>query len=115
MGRSWRLVSFAGKPLNDYYANKRAEIWGEMKKWLIEEGQLEDDQQLIDDLTGPEAFMNTRGKLQLESKDDMKRRGLPSPNKADALALTFSFPVTIPDYGYGGRRDTCNTDYDPFS
>lgn len=115
MGRSWRLVSFAGKPLNDYYANKRAEIWGEMKKWLIEEGQLEEDQQLLDDLTGPEAFMNTRGKLQLESKDDMKRRGLPSPNKADALALTFSFPVTMPDYGYGGRQDVCNTDYDPFS
>lgn len=114
MGRSWQLVHFAGKPLNDLYANKRAEIWGNMKEWLKNEGMLEDDQQLIDDLTGPEAFINTRGKLQLESKDDMKRRGLPSPNKADALALTFSYPVTMPEPGYSGRRDMCNTDYDPF-
>ncbi len=115
MGRSWRMVSFAEKPLNDYYQNKRAEIWSEMKEWLKTEGTLEDNQQLKDDLTGPEAFMNVRGKLQLESKDDMKKRGLPSPNIADALALTFSYPVTIPDYGYGRRQDFCNTDYDPFS
>lgn len=114
MGRSWQLVHFAGKPLNDLYANKRAEIWGNMKEWLKNEGMLEDDQQLIDDLTGPEAFINTRGKLQLESKDDMKRRGLPSPNKADALALTFAYPVTMPEPGYSGRRDMCNVDYDPF-
>jgi hypothetical protein len=116
MGRNWQLVSFAGKPSDEQtYANKRAEIWGEMKEWLKNEGTLEDDQQLIDDLTGPEAFINTRGKLQLESKDDMKRRGVPSPNKADALALTFTYPVTMPAYGYGGRQDMCNTDYDPFA
>ena len=116
MGRNWQLISFAGKPLSSAYANKRAEMWGEMKKWLIEEGMIEDDQTLKDDLTGPEAFINIKGKIQLESKDDMKRRGLPSPNKGDALALTFALPVALktPE-GSSGRRDMCNVDYDPFA
>ena len=115
MGRNWQLVKFAGKPLNDAYANKRAEMWGEMKDWLIKEGMIEDDQVLKDDLTGPEAFINLRGKIQLESKDDMKRRGLPSPNKGDALALTFAYPVAMEEIeGSRGRRDMCNVDYDPF-
>lgn len=115
MGRNWQLVQFAGKPLNDAYANKRAEMWGEMKDWLIQEGMIEDDQVLKDDLTGPEAFINLRGKIQLESKDDMKRRGLPSPNKGDALALTFAYPVAMEEIeGSRGRRDMCNVDYDPF-
>jgi hypothetical protein len=77
---------------------------------------IEDDQVLKDDLTGPEAFINLRGKIQLESKDDMKRRGLPSPNKGDALALTFAMPVALKTLeSAGGRRDMCNVDYDPFS
>lgn len=114
MGRVWRIVSFAEKPTSDAYANKRAEMWGEMKRWLIDEGNIEDDQQLKDDLTGPEAYINLRGKIQLESKDDMKKRGLPSPNKADALALTFAYPVLMEPDAFGGRRDMCNTEYNPF-
>jgi hypothetical protein len=39
---------------------------------------------------------------------------LPSPNKADALALTFAYPVLMEPQGYGGRQNVCNTDYDPF-
>lgn len=114
MGRFWKLVSFAEKPTKAEYANKRAEMWGEMKRWLIEEGYIEDDQQLKDDLTGPEAYINLRGKLQLESKDDMKKRGLPSPNKADALALTFAYPVLMQEDAFGGQGNMCNTEYNPF-
>lgn len=112
MGRNWQLVSFAEAPSDTYYANKRAEMWGEMKKWLQEGGTIEDDRALRDDLIGPEAFINVRGKLQLESKDDMKKRGLASPNKADALALTFARPVII-DSIYANDA-TCNTEYNPF-
>lgn len=112
LNRDWQLVSFAEKPSDCYFANKRAEMWADMKKWLKSEGCLEDDQQLIDDLTGPEAFMNKSGKLQLESKDDMKKRGLQSPNKADALALTFAYPVAINQPRY--KQNLCNTEYDPF-
>lgn len=116
MGRAWSLVSFAEKPIKEHYANKRAEMWDEMKTWLKEIGALEDDQQLFDDLTGPEAFINTHNKLQLESKDQMKARGLASPNMADALALTFARRVVsrrMRDMDYG-RRHKCNTNYKPF-
>ena len=97
MGRAdaWQLISFASKPVDEYYANKRAEMWSAMKKWLQEGGALESRPELLTDLTGPEASINRRGKLQLESKDDMKRRGLASPNFADALALTFAQPVFL--------------------
>jgi len=97
MGRAdvWQLISFASKPVDEYYANKRAEMWAEMKKWLQEGGALENKQEILTDLTGPEAAINRRGKLQLESKDDMKRRGLASPNYGDALALTFAQPVRL--------------------
>ena len=95
MGRSnWRLVAFAESAESAEYANKRAEIWGEMKKWLQEGGSI-DDESMVDELTGPECFINRAGKRQLESKQDMKKRGLASPNKADALALTFAFPVQV--------------------
>ena len=93
MGRdNWRLVAFAEVPDSPEYANKRAEMWGEMKKWLQDGGSI-DDESMVDELTGPECFINRAGKQQLESKQDMKKRGLASPNKADALALTFAFPV----------------------
>jgi len=97
MGRNdaWQLIPFASKPTDEYYANKRAEMWCEMKKWLQDGGTLENKQEIVTDLTGPEAAINRRGKLQLESKDDMKRRGLASPNYGDALALTFAQPVML--------------------
>lgn len=94
MGRDeWRLVSFAASPMDPQYANKRAEMWDAVKGWLKDGGVIEDNQTLADDLTGPESYINSRGKLQLESKEDMRRRALPSPNLGDALALTFAFPV----------------------
>jgi hypothetical protein len=96
LGRKWQLVSFAEKPVDPYYKNKRMEMYAETKKWLEEGGCLPDDGQLCAELTYPEAFINkTDGKLQLESKDDMKERGLPSPNRADALALTFARRVAM--------------------
>lgn len=94
LGRSdWRLVSFAEKPTCRGYANKRAEMWSEMKDWLESGGKIDDSHDLISELTAPEAFINTKGLLQLESKDAMKKRGLSSPNIADALALTFAYPL----------------------
>lgn len=97
MGRNdaWQLIPFASKPTDEYYANKRAEMWSDMKKWLQEGGTIENKYDILTDLTGPEAAINRRGKLQLESKDEMKRRGLASPNYGDALALTFAQPVRL--------------------
>ena len=94
MGRSWRLIWFSGKAIDPGYYNKRAEMWGTMKRWLKEGGSIDPkDEDLYQDLIGPETVARLDGKILLESKDDMKGRGLPSPNKGDALALTFAEPV----------------------
>ena len=95
MGRTnWRIVPFAEKAMKDGFANKRAEMWSEMKDWLADGGCIDNNDTLIKDLTAPEVFVNKSGKLQLESKQEMKKRGMPSPNIADALALTFAYPVS---------------------
>lgn len=100
------------------YARKREEMWGRMKLWLSEGGTIPDDRGLIEDLTGPEYDILPSGQVKLESKKDMKKRGLASPDAADALALTFAFKIQ--EYtpfnelagrsAYGGRRR-----YDPFA
>lgn len=75
------------------YRNKRAEMWAEMRNWLKNGAELPDDKELLADLTGPEYGYTDTQKLQLERKKDMKKRGLSSPDAADALALTFAYPV----------------------
>lgn len=92
--RDWRLVWFSEKSGDVGCRNKRAEMWNEMKKWLQAGGVLPNDQQLCDELTYPETIPRLDGKLQLESKDQIKRRKLPSPNRADALALSFAYNVS---------------------
>lgn len=87
-------IQFGAKPIDmDIYFNKRAEMYGLMKEWL-QIGQIPDEQALIDDLTGVEYGFAKENKIQLEKKEDMKKRGLASPDIADALALTFAFPVS---------------------
>lgn len=93
LGREWMIVWFSESPLDPGYLNKRAEMWGQMRLWLKEGGAIPKEPQLRDDLIGPETVPRLDGKVQLESKKDMKARGLPSPNYADALALSFAYPV----------------------
>ncbi len=93
-GRSWELVNFAGKSVRDDCINKRAEIWWSLRDWLKKGGAIDPkDSVLYQDLIGPETVSRADGAYQLESKKDMKSRGMPSPNRADALALTFASPV----------------------
>ncbi|EKN3890695.1 terminase [Yersinia enterocolitica] len=91
-GRSWRLVQFGGESKDPQMLNKRGEMWNALKSWLNDGGSL-DDQQTADEITAPEYKVRLDGKIVLEAKEEMKRRGVPSPNRADALALTFAFPV----------------------
>ena len=72
------------------YANKRVEMWGRMRDWLRGEVELPNDNELLTDLVGPMYSYNKREQLLLEKKEDMKRRGMASPDCADSLALTFS-------------------------
>ncbi len=93
MGRSWHGVWFSGKSPDDGCLNMRAYMWVQMRDWLKSGGVIPADQGLYDDLIGPEVSPRIDGKIQLESKVDMKKRGLPSPNKGDSLALSFAIPV----------------------
>ena len=72
------------------YANKRVEMWGRMRDWLRGEVELPFDNELMTDLVGPMYSHNKREQLLLEKKEDMKRRGMASPDCADSLALTFA-------------------------
>lgn len=93
LGRAWHIVWFSGESGNPGCLNKRAEMWTSMRDWLKAGGVLEDDEIIRQDLTGPELVPRIDGKIQLESKEHMKERDLASPNRGDALALTFAFPV----------------------
>lgn len=104
------------------YANKRAEIWGAMRSWLVNGGCIPDlpvdeDRTLVDELVGPTYDHNKKEELQLEAKKDMRRRGEPSPNVADALACTFAFPHFEVTSGMPpvDEAPTQADDYDPYS
>ena len=78
----------------DIYMNLRIELWAKGKKWL-ETADLPDNEQLVQELSTPEYTTGAGGKTQLERKEHMKARGLPSPDIADALMLTFAGPDGI--------------------
>lgn len=86
-------VQFGGSAAdNRKYFNKRAEMWGNLRDWLAG-GCIAQDEPLIADLTNVEYMFSPKDQIQLERKEDMKRRGLASPDDADALALTFAQPL----------------------
>ncbi|WP_034159081.1 terminase [Sphingomonas sp. ERG5] len=87
---SWGAGGSAGARIR--VANKRAEMWTNMRHWL-ESGCIPDHQGLEDDLTGPEYGFDAGQAVMLEKKDHMKARGLASPDDGDALACTFAEPV----------------------
>ena len=88
-----RGVNFGWKAKNAImWGNKRAEMWGAMREWL-KTAAISTDRQLKSDLTGPKSKPDSSGTVYLEGKKEMKARGLASPDAADALAVTFAFPV----------------------
>lgn len=96
----------------DRFMRMRDELWWKTREWFETRAvTMPRDEALTAELTGPKYKLESTGKLKVESKDDMKKRGVKSPNKADALCLTFA----------GGeqsiinvRRHTAMSDYDPF-
>jgi phage terminase large subunit len=86
-------VNFGWKSRNPaMYGNMRAQIWGDMRDWL-KSASIPNDKFLKTDLISPMMKPDSKGSIFLESKKDMKARGLASPDAADAIALTFSYPV----------------------
>jgi len=91
-----RGINFGGRAMyDDRYYNKRAEMWGEANEWLKQElpVQLPNDDELMEDLCSVNKKYDSQGRLQLQSKDDVKREIGRSPDKADAFVLTFAEPV----------------------
>jgi hypothetical protein len=76
------------------YYNPRIEWWARMKEWL-KTGSIPDDIGLREELVAPEFYFDVQMRMLLESKADMQLRGVPSPDTADALALTFAHPVPV--------------------
>jgi hypothetical protein len=110
-------VAFGGKSVGDIshvkYANKRAEMWGNLKDRLPYLA-LPNSADLRDQLIGPEFKFNLRGELQLERKEDMRKRGLASPDIADALALTFARPVFPRQFdSWANNGSNVVSDYSP--
>jgi hypothetical protein len=102
------------------YANKRAEMWGWMREWL-KGGAIPDDPDMHAQLEGCEygyVMLSGNECVLLESKKDMKKRGLSSPDIADALALTFAYPVQAnANAGRAGahRNPQVVSEYDPYA
>ena len=88
-----RGVNFGWRAKNSVmWGNKRAEMWGQMREWL-RTASIPADRLLKTDLTAPKMKPDSAGTIFLESKKDMRSRGLASPDAADAIAVTFAFPV----------------------
>lgn len=91
-----RGINFGSKSIyDDRYANKRAEMWGEANEWIKQEldVQIPNDDELFDDLCAVNKKYDSKGRLMLESKEDVKKEIGRSPDKADAFVLTFAAPV----------------------
>jgi hypothetical protein len=115
IGRNPVPVNFGGKARGAEYVNARSEMWCEMKDWLAAGGAIPDNQDLAEDLVGPQYYFAPSGKRSLEAKKDMKKRGLPSPDLGDALGLTFAAPVykrpDVERISPWARRTACQTEY----
>lgn len=92
--RNVQEVQFAWKSPDAHHANMRAYMWWRMKEWLLK-GAIDTSDRLEMDLTGPGYKHDKQDKLLLEAKEDMKKRGLDSPDDADALAMTFAQAVPL--------------------
>jgi len=75
---------------NEFYANVRAEMYWMLRE-RFERGEIsiEPNEDLISQLSSIKYKTNSRGQILIESKDDMKKRGMSSPDESDALAIAF--------------------------
>lgn len=86
-------VNFGHKSPDYNMLNMRAYMWNAVKDWLPRGAIDRNDERLEVDLTGPGWHLNKTNQLVLESKEDMQKRGVASPDDGDALALTFAQTV----------------------
>lgn len=111
MGLPVRGVNVAeSASVSDMYSRLRDELWFKGREWLeARDCKLADDDSLIAELTTAKYQVLSTGKIKVEGKDEMKKRGVASPNRADAWLLTFAGgakrndfdkPIKYPNMGY---------------
>lgn len=102
LGLPVRGVNVGEAPsMGDTYSNLRAELWFKMRGWLEQRtSRLPKNDQLIAELTSIRYSFLSSGKMKAESKDDMRKRGLASPDLADAVCLTLAADAVT---ALGGR------------
>lgn len=101
----------SAKPIEkDRFVNKRAELYWTFREDM-EAGEIDlppdgEDDELISQLGSIRWYLDRKGRIGIESKDDMKKRGLPSPDRADAAVMTrLRGPrINIPDPKKGKRK-----------
>ncbi len=96
MGLPVRGVNVSETPsLKETYMNLRTELWFKTKGWLENRScKLPENEQLMAELTSIKYSFTSSGKMKAESKDEMRKRGLGSPDLADALCLTMASEAT---------------------
>lgn len=101
LGLPVRGINVAESPsMRSQYINLRAELWFRMKEWLeARDCKLPKDEALFSELVAPRYSFTSTGKLKVESKQEMKKRGLPSPDRADAVILTLASEPTTAMFG----------------
>ena len=111
-----KIKIYVGKTNEDMFANAKAQEWWNLRTrfyntWrAIEHGDTFKEDEMISILVGnggltqmqfdylraelsrPRIEYDGNGKVMVESKKDMKKRGIPSPNKADSVVIAFSQP-----------------------
>ena len=108
LGLPVRGINVSESPsMKGVYNNLRTELWFKAKAWLEDKTcKIPDDPDLLADLTAIRYSFSSSGKMQAESKESMKKRGLRSPDLADAVCLTMaSDAATAISGGFSWRRD----------
>jgi hypothetical protein len=85
------------------FVNARAEWYWDLRK-MFEDGEIDldpTDDELAAQLGSIRFEYDSRGRIKIESKDDMRKRGMPSPDHADAVMLAVAHPHQNPKATYG--------------
>jgi phage terminase large subunit len=87
-------VNSAERMSDGQHYNRRAFMWSQMRDWLKGQASLPNDPELKTELSALR-YRFKGAEMLIESKDDAKKRGVKSPDRADSLAMTFAHPVQV--------------------
>lgn len=110
-------VPFGSRARNsEKYFNRRAEMWTEMRDWLVDGGSIPKNTQLLAELTAPTYSYDGPGRIRLEAKEKIKERLCgKSTDLGDALALTFAIPVLPLETERFRMEQKTQKPFDPFA